>query len=270
MFPGGLPGMRRMIKRIDMVPERWEWIGPCPTRDNGHSWEHRRLRAQQGREAPDKVSGENIPTSPQHHGVMQNLRGKDQEPFGLCLRGSHPHLYQETQNWMVLDIQFSHLMWRADSLGKTLMLGKTECWKKGSDRGWDGWMASPNQQTWVWANSRRWWRTGKPDVLQFVVLQSGTWLRDWRRTTTNLQHAGSELCSDDGSICSPGGSTGKKSVCKARDLGWIPGLGRSPEEGNGYLLQYSGLENFMDWSVFGEAKNWTWLNDFHSGDSRDA
>ena len=33
------------------------------------------------------------------------------------------------------------------------------------DRGWDGWMASPTQWTQVWANSRRWWRTGKPGVL---------------------------------------------------------------------------------------------------------
>ena len=40
----------------------------------------------------------------------------------------------------------------------------------------------------------------------------------------------------------PGGSAGKESACNAGDLGLIPGLGRSPGEGNGYLLQYSGLE----------------------------
>ena len=40
-----------------------------------------------------------------------------------------------------------------------------------------------------------------------------------------------------------GGSDGKESACSARDLGSIPGLGRSPEEGNGYPLQYSCLEN---------------------------
>ena len=66
-----------------------------------------------------------------------------------------------------------------------------------------------------------------------------------------------------GSICFPGGSAGKESVCQAGDLGWIPGLGRSSGEGNGYLLLYSGLRNFMDWSVLGVAKNWTWLNEFH-------
>ena len=40
-----------------------------------------------------------------------------------------------------------------------------------SDRGWDGWMASPTQWTWVWVNSGRWWRTGKPGVLHSMGMQ---------------------------------------------------------------------------------------------------
>ena len=44
----------------------------------------------------------------------------------------------------------------------------------------------------------------------------------------------------------PGGSDGKESACNVGDLGLIPGLGRSPEEGNGYPLQYPGLENSMN------------------------
>ena len=44
----------------------------------------------------------------------------------------------------------------------------------------------------------------------------------------------------------PGGSNGKKSACNSGDLGSIPGLARSPREENGYPLQYSGVENFMD------------------------
>ena len=44
----------------------------------------------------------------------------------------------------------------------------------------------------------------------------------------------------------PGSSDGKKSACSARDLGLIPGLGRSPGEGTANLLQYSYLENSMD------------------------
>ena len=51
-----------------------------------------------------------------------------------------------------------HLMWRTDSLEKTLMLGKIEG-RNRRGQGWDGWMASPIQWTWVWANSRRQWRT---------------------------------------------------------------------------------------------------------------
>ena len=48
----------------------------------------------------------------------------------------------------------------------------------------------------------------------------------------------------------PAGSDSKESVCNAGDLGSIPGLGRSPREGNGYPLQYSGLENSMDRGVW--------------------
>ena len=50
------------------------------------------------------------------------------------------------------------------------------------------------------------------------------------------------------------GSACKESTCNAGDLGLIPGLGRSPGEGNGYPLQYSGLENSMDCIVHRAAK----------------
>jgi len=63
------------------------------------------------------------------------------------------------------------LMWRAHSFEKTLMLGKIEGRRKEDNSKWDSWMASPTQWTWVWANSRRWWRTGKPGVLQFMGSQ---------------------------------------------------------------------------------------------------
>ena len=61
----------------------------------------------------------------------------------------------------------------------------------------------------------------------------------------------------------PGGSAGKESTCKAGDLGSIPGLGRYPREGNGYPLQYSGLENSMDCIVHGVVKSQTQLSKFH-------
>ena len=56
-------------------------------------------------------------------------------------------------------------------------LKRSWCWERlrvggeGDNRGWDGWMASPTQWTWVWVDSGSWWWTGRPDVLWFVGLQ---------------------------------------------------------------------------------------------------
>ena len=76
------------------------------------------------------------------------------------------HQYSLKGRMLKLKLQyFGHLIWRTDSLEKTLMLGKIESRRRRGDRGWDGWKASPTQWTWVWTISRRWWRTGKPYVL---------------------------------------------------------------------------------------------------------
>ena len=56
---------------------------------------------------------------------------------------------------------------------------------------------------------------------------------------------------------------GRESACKARDLGSVSGIGRSPGEGKVYPLQYSGLENSMDCIVHGVTKSGTRLSDFH-------
>ena len=74
---------------------------------------------------------------------------------------------------------FGHLMWRT-------VLNRPWCWARlkvgeGDDRGWDGWVASPTQWTWVWVNSRSWWRTGKRGVLQSMVSQ-----RVWHDWATEL------------------------------------------------------------------------------------
>ena len=61
----------------------------------------------------------------------------------------------------------------------------------------------------------------------------------------------------------PCDSDGKEFTCSAGDLGLIPELGRSPGEGKGYPVQYSGLENSMDCIVHGVAKSQTPLSDFH-------
>jgi len=76
-------------------------------------------------------------------------------------KGNQPWLYIG-RTMLKLKLQyFGHLMPTVDSLEKTLMLGKTEGRRR---RGWqdDGWVVSLTQWMWVWASSRKWWKTGKP------------------------------------------------------------------------------------------------------------
>ena len=83
------------------------------------------------------------------------------------------------------------------------------CWERlraggeGDDRGWDGWMLSSTQWTWVWVDSGSWWWTGRPGMLWFMGRQRVG--HDWA-TEVNWT----------------GGSDGKESVCNAGDLGLIP------------------------------------------------
>ena len=67
-----------------------------------------------------------------------------------------------SQMMLKLKLQyFDHLMWRVDSLEKTLMLGGIDGRRRRDDRGWDGWMASLTRWTRVWVNSGCWWWTGR-------------------------------------------------------------------------------------------------------------
>ena len=143
---------------------------------------------------------------------------------------------------------FGHLMQRADSFEKTLRWEKLRAGGEGDDRGWDGWMASPTQWTWVWVNSGSWWWTGRPAVLRFMGLQRVG--HDWQ-TEQNWKAEWASGFS--------GGSDGKESVCSVGDMGSIPGSGRSPGEGNGNLLQYSYLENSRTQEP-GGTKIQKWMN----------
>ena len=73
------------------------------------------------------------------------------------------------------------ILWPPDA--KKWLIGRPWCWEivraggEGDDRGWDGWMASPTQWTWVWANSGRWWWSGRPGMLQFMG--SKRVIHDW-------------------------------------------------------------------------------------------
>ena len=77
---------------------------------------------------------------------------------------------------------FDHLMRRTYSLEKTLMLENIEDRRRWDDREWDGWMAIPTQWKRVWINSRIWWLTGRPAMLQRVGLDcliQLNWIVKW-------------------------------------------------------------------------------------------
>ena len=92
-----------------------------------------------------------------------------------------------------LKLQYSgHLMWRTDSLEKTLMLGKIEGRRRRNNKGWDGWMASPTRWTWVWVDSGSWWWTGRPGVLRFTgskrVRHDWATKLNWTTVTNDVEH----------------------------------------------------------------------------------
>ena len=71
-----------------------------------------------------------------------------------------------------LKLQYlGHLIQRTDSLERPWCWEKLKAGREGDNRGWDGWMASPNQWTWVSASFRSWWWTGRPGVLWFMGSQ---------------------------------------------------------------------------------------------------
>ena len=66
---------------------------------------------------------------------------------------------------------FGHLIWRTDSLERPWRWERLKAGGEGDGRGWDGWMASLTQWTWVWTSSGSWWWTGRPGVLQSMESQ---------------------------------------------------------------------------------------------------
>ena len=85
--------------------------------------------------------------------------------------------------WSVLGVHWKDWCWSWNSntlatwCRELTHLKRPWCWERlgvggeGDNRGWDGWMASPTQWTWVWVDSGSWWRTGRPGVLRFMGSQ---------------------------------------------------------------------------------------------------
>ena len=118
---------------------------------------------------------------------------------------------------------------RPDVEAETLMLWIPDvkswliwCWERlkaggeGDDRGWDGWMASLTQWTWVWVNSGGWWWTGRPGVLRFMGSQRVG--HDWATELNWMEMVG---FSGGTVVKNPPDYAGD-----ARDVGLISGLGR--------------------------------------------
>ena len=106
----------------------------------------------------------------------------------LGLQGDQP---SQSQRKSILNFHWKDWCWRWNSntlatwCEELTHLKRPWCWDRlkvggeGGDWGWDAWMASLTWWTWVWANSGRWWWTGKPGVLKSMGLQSRTPLSDW-------------------------------------------------------------------------------------------
>ena len=84
----------------------------------------------------------------------------------------HTHV----KNWMETHQKYTPWCWERLKVGG-----------QGDNRGWDGWMASPTQWTWVWVISGSWWWTGRPGVLQSLgVAKSHTQLSNWTELTESV------------------------------------------------------------------------------------
>ena len=81
---------------------------------------------------------------------------------------------------------FGHLMWRTASLERPWCWERLKAGEEGDNRGWDGWMASPTQWTWVWVSSGSWWWTGEPGMLQSMGSQrvGHDWAADLNQNNT--------------------------------------------------------------------------------------
>ena len=99
----------------------------------------------------------------------------------LDCKGIQPVHPKGDQSWVFIgrtDVEAeTPILWWATWWEELTYLKRPWCWERlraggeMDNRGWDGWMASPTEWTWIWVNSRSWWWTGRPGVLQSMGSQ---------------------------------------------------------------------------------------------------
>ena len=124
--------------------------------------------------------------------------GQQRDPTSLSQRKSVLNIHWKVWCWS----------WSSNTLAiwceELTYLKRLWCWKRlkvggeGDDRGWDGWMASPIQRTWVWINSGGWWWTERPGMLQSMRLQRVG--HDWGTEPNWTEVLVSQLCL---TLCDP-------------------------------------------------------------------
>ena len=119
-----------------------------------------------------------------------------------------------SQRKSTLSIHWKDWCWSWSSSSNTLATWCEElthwkgpwCWERlraggeGDDRGWNSWMASQTQWTWVWGNPRSWWWTGRPGVLQWMRSQrvGHNWATEWTELNTIMAESKEVKATDEG------------------------------------------------------------------------
>ena len=128
--------------------------------------------------------------------MLLNWDGGEDSWESLGLQETQPVHPKRNQSWIFIGRTDAKaetpILWPSDELTH---LKRPWCWERlkaggeGDHKGWDSWMASPTQWTWVWINSGSWWWTERPGMLQskgvvkiLHMTERLNWMTDWMKT----------------------------------------------------------------------------------------
>ena len=135
--------------------------------------------------------------------LLNSVVGEDSRVPWTARRSNQSILKEISPEYTLKDSCWS---WNSNTLAtwykEMTYLKRPWCWERlraggeWDNRGWDGWMASPNQWAWVWVNSGSSWWTGRPGFLRFTGSQKlrHDWATElnWKRSTCSIYHSGLE------------------------------------------------------------------------------